>query len=77
MKREEIWQLLKQLADLTSEIPFSYVAQQTALKILSKPGIGTELRTLLFEKEKENNRCGHWGSDELTPPGCKGCGDCK
>jgi hypothetical protein len=52
VKREELRKLLHELVDVSASIHFSPAAKEKALKILATTGVGSELRTILWEIEK-------------------------
>ncbi len=54
MKREELRKLLHELVDHSAGMIFSEASKSRVLKILSTPGVGSELRTILWEIEKRN-----------------------
>lgn len=53
MKREELRKLLHELVDHSAGMIFSEASKNKVLKILSTPGVGSELRTLLWEAERK------------------------
>jgi len=56
MKREELRVLLNELVDMSHDIPFDNEVANKALRILCTPGVAAELRTLIWQADKDETK---------------------